>query len=190
MKQALKILMTACILLSLAASHSFADRITFGSDGTWKAYTVYQEGWETADFDDSSWWNAYDYYIGWHGSIWSYPGSVLAFFRKTITLDDPVISAIFGFAVNDELDLYVNGIYAYGERSGGANSGYSYLPPSLFKEGENTIAIFAFDGGWYPYDRCEEWLAFGFDIQTTPEPSTIILLGIGLLGIYAKRRMI
>jgi hypothetical protein len=146
------------------------------SDDTWKSYDSLQSEWETVDFDDSQWRNAYAPYphapnnptTYWIPNtralyMWDWPSSGQptgtngpndAWFRKTFTLSvDPseVRTANAIVAADDDFDLYVNGDLVYSNWDGtvGTKSFIIDIKSHLL-QGKNIIALYAKDtvGGY------------------------------------------
>ncbi len=179
--------------------------VSIVSDGSWKSFDSEQTGWNTVGFDDSSWRNAFENYATtgepFPGAkvIWDFAGTnpsgtdgpITAYFRKTVNLGSTVNSATLDFQVDDEVDVFVNGVLAFRDRSNGATTQTGVtIDASLFNSGDNLIAIFAFDGGITPFPRGGENLAFSLnlDLAPVPEPSNVVLLVLGIVGVSRLRR--
>jgi hypothetical protein len=146
------------------------------SDDTWKSYDSLQSEWETVDFDDSQWRNAYvpyphapnnptTYWIpntkalymwDWHasGTPTGLNGPNDAWFRKTFTLSvapSEVRTATAIVAADDDFDLYVNGDLVYSNWDGTAGSkSFIVNIKSHLLQGKNVIALYTKDtaGGY------------------------------------------
>lgn len=150
----------------MASSSGLGRTIKILSDGTWKAFDREVPGWHDANFDDTSWRNAYapypnqtppGYWIcGTRAEmIWDYPGPGTpdgfdgptdAWFRKTfnIAVDPSAIeSAQAVVAVDDDFELFVNGILAEPRDWDGTLRGapYTYDIKGKLRKGKNVLAV-------------------------------------------------
>lgn len=149
----------------------------------WRSTDTYEDGWETRDFDDSRWREAYAPYpnpsrpdeiiCGTTARfIWDYPGGgtpsgrngpVDAWFRKTVYLDQvsEVSRADVILGADDDFDFFVNGKKVFSDWDGTAWSAPFTVDirPHLV-EGDNVLAVHARDSyGIY------EWLLFDAVIE-------------------------
>lgn len=183
------------------------------SGNSWLTSTTESTGWTTASFDDSSWINAYAPYPNvytpesitlpgttaeymWYWNDSSAPngltGPNVAYFRYNFNLGNEVdLWSLIGqgyVAADDNFEFYVNGTQVFS-----SNPSINDINPAHFVDfsnhlinGDNVLAIKAEDTvGAY------EWAFFdGFikSPESVPEPGTIVLLCLGMLGIYANRK--
>ncbi len=207
-----------CSLLILKMSTLYAAPINMNiqSGSSWLTTTIESEEWTTASFDDSDWISAYAPYPNiytpesitlpgttaeymWYWDSSSTPngltGSNIAFFRYNFNLSLapdslPLIGQGF-VAADDNFEFYVNGtqLLSSNPSINDINPAHFVDFSSLLVNGDNVLSIKAQDtvGGY-------EWAFFDGIIKTTvavPEPGTILLLSLGMLGIYSnlKRRL-
>ncbi|WP_157292610.1 hypothetical protein [endosymbiont of Ridgeia piscesae] len=142
--------------------------------------------WTQAGFDDSGWRNAKapTEFYPWYGNppgpelevfMWDCPqgctsynnGPDEAFFRYQFSLDRPLLAATVKFDVNDEFQLYINGTLAYIDLTGGANQTGWIDVTSYLNQGENTLAMRAWDGDMCSvFDRGVAEAAIKLQIET------------------------
>ncbi len=218
MKTTIKMFMVIMFLTSLLVTVSFASPLYIYSDNTWKSYSNTKTDitdWETLNFDDSGWRDAYAPYpnsINGPGDwipdtpssyIWDWSkdgvpnganGPNEAWFRKDFYLNwDPtyIQEATITINADDRFDLYINGTNLLTNQTGVSYGPYGIDIMDYLLEGNNVIAVHAWDGyDQGPENRVYEWLLVEGKITPVPEPATIILLGFGLLGagIHGRRK--
>lgn len=187
------------------STHASAAFISVDTDTNWKANNVFQPGWTNFLFDDSNWRSAHAVYSGLASAtgariIWDHPDPTItnpgdprlpneAWFRYSFQLEAPVISAVMDFLVNDELDIYINNTLVVNDRSNGSTVLEDIDVAHFLGIGNNTIAVYAFDGGIIPFERGAAYFSIGLDIETAsaavPTPPSIIVLLLGLFGLGA-----
>lgn len=190
--------------------------------------------WTEHSFDDSAWRFAtiMDQVPPWFGVppnnvtggfyIWDCPplsicngtsipyGPLRAYLRKAITIDNDIISAQVELSVDDDYQLYINGVLAHQDLSGGASDTPWLDVSSYLNVGNNIIAIHAWDGGGVgsctTYERganqaalkllveTKDTLNVDIDIKPGSDPNSINLcskgtvpvaiLGSDLLSVY------
>jgi hypothetical protein len=201
----------AILLLFMAVAVGAAPiDLRIVSDGSWRSSDTLYSGWNTTGYDDSYWHNARSGYPNpnkptdvisgttaefiWHdpdGNSNGKQGPIQAFFRYSFNLDIAADSLPFiGQAiidVDDDFDFYVNGHLVLENHDGGASQSVTTFTNYL-TDGLNVIAIQAVDGQWgNPYDRLYEHVLFDGVIRTVPEPTTAVLMLLGLLGVVSAR---
>lgn len=113
-------------------------------------------------------------------------GSSPVYFRKEFQIEGDPISGLLSFTVDDDAQIYVNGVQVVNDSNGLATTvnGLNVLP--YLTSGLNLIAVKAQDqqGGQ----------GFAGNLQlvsNVPEPSSIVLAGLGVTAIvvvYRRRR--
>ena len=184
------ILLTISFALSLAVSSSvISDALSIVSDANWKSSAVGPIGWESVDFDDSTWSAARAPYPNindptdfipettavhmWHDPDNTSNGSTgvtRAFLRVTFNLDAAPELGQARINVDDDYDFYVNGALADENHDCGyAGSVQDVDITDKLVIGKNVFAFEAIDGCW-PNDRDRGGEAVLFDaIITFPE---------------------
>ncbi len=176
------------------------------SGSSWRSTDIFFDGWQDTGFDDSNWEHARgDYpnptppqtYIQnttasymWHDpediSTNGMTGPIHAFFRYT-TVEIPQNANAWGtmsIDADDDFELFVNGEIACEDHSGGFEHGTAHKVLIKLISGKNTFAIHAVDGGWeHPRERLYEWVLVDVTFRTVPEPSTLTLLSLSMLGL-------
>ena len=194
--------LAACMLTGIAGVAS-AQIVNVQTDATWKMLTsVPPVGWNTsAGFDDSLWPNAVlqtggPFALGTHSTqrIWNTPTNTGAaadvFFRKTFTTVNAATSAIMDLAVDDDIDLWLNGTQVINNSDCLASNilGTNVLPQIV--TGTNLIAAHLHDCG-----GGSQTFGLYMDVVTPAGvpamgPTALLLLsvGLGLAAAYAIRR--
>ncbi|MFT7221502.1 MAG: hypothetical protein ACI8Z1_003124 [Candidatus Azotimanducaceae bacterium] len=187
------------------STHSSAAFLSVDTDTTWKANNTVQAGWTNFLFDDSIWRSAHAVYSGLASAtgariIWDHPDPFItnpgepslpneAWFRHRFQLEDPIISAVMDFLVNDEIDIYINNTLVVNDRSNGSTVVQGINVAHFLGIGNNTIAVYAFDGGIIPFERGAAYFSIGLHIETVsagvPTPHSIVVLLLGLFGLGA-----
>ena len=155
---------------------------------TWKSSDTVPEGWETLEFDDSSWAFARAPYFSptdpgdlipgtsaqhmWHdpdGTSNGENGPIEAFFRLTFNIQPGSLplSAQAQISVDDDYEFYVNGNLVKENKDGGFADQVDVVDFSTeLRNGKNVLAIHAVDGGWdNPRDRQFERVLFDATIN-------------------------
>lgn len=150
--------------------------------------------WTEDSFDDSSWRNAVFmvHVPPWFGLppshpdvgvfVWDCPfgcltpvggplyGPIHAYFRHFIDIDNDIISALAKFDVDDDFQLYINGVLAHQDLTGGANETGLIDVKAYLQVGRNTFAIHAWDGGSVggcsAYERIVNQMAMKLVVET------------------------
>ncbi|OGK31819.1 hypothetical protein A3D08_03090 [Candidatus Roizmanbacteria bacterium RIFCSPHIGHO2_02_FULL_43_11] len=138
----------------VTASNLSTAMMFVSSDATWKSSTKLVQGWEQAEFDDSSWENTRSPSAGacslskikvrFTTPMWVYKGGefLTAYFRKTFTLNGHVKNARISAVFDDDGDIYINGVKVLSDTSGRAEANPIVLDVSThFREGSNTLAV-------------------------------------------------
>ncbi len=89
---------------------------------------------------------------------------------------------------HEEGQSYFLSIYAgYDAPGGNPNWGWH---EAIDQWGDDAVQLIDWDPGpvWEPIERDEQSLDMAFELTQIPEPGTIALLGLGLLGLGAKLR--
>ena len=138
----------------VTASNLSTAMIFISSDATWKSSTKLVQGWERAEFDDSSWQNTRSPSAGacslskikvrFTTPMWVQQGGqfLTAYFRKTFILNGHVKNARISAVFDDDGDIYINGVKVLSDTSGRAEANPVVLDVTThLREGSNTIAV-------------------------------------------------
>lgn len=159
----------SCLTMLILIPTLNAEALSIESDNLWKVTTGEDQGdcpgtignpgpaWTTVAFDDSSWsnstapyevvgcnpWPGFDPPIMWMGPP-ATPGHLEVFFRRSFTLSAPPISAEAQVYVDDNFQMYVNGVFVQKKEYLPALNIFDITP--YLQIGENVFAIRAWDG--------------------------------------------
>ena len=183
-------------VMVVMTGQALADTMTVNTDSSWKYSKIEITGWNTPGIDDSTWSNAVE--IGNNGiSPWSnvYLGTTakwiwtsdsfnddIAYFRKEINIDGIPTSAWVNITVDNQYDLYVNGVWRARDLNWWTVERY----PVNLNPGKNIIAVKGVDTGNPAALLADVKINY---IPTTPPPPllpelpTIALMGFGILGL-------
>ncbi len=192
-------LFAAALLWAVPAGVAGAIDLNLTSGSQWLSSDTLQPGWQTLEFDDSSWDTARAPYpnptapgdlipgtLAVH--IWHDPdslsdgtnGVVEAWFRLNFSLDlvsaNAPVTADALVNVDDDYELYVNGNLVLENHDGGfGNQVDSIAFGEYLRHGDNVIAIHGMDGSWdNPRDRGAERLLFDATVADEPRVAVVI----------------
>lgn len=176
-----------CISSLYFGTVSAQSDISIVTDSSWLTNGQYMDGWNSLNFDDSTWfsprvigappvapWGNIPNMIGTNAQwIWYLDGTenLDRFFRKTFTINGPITSAVVKITADDIYYLYVNGNFV----------GYNNLwrTPEIYdiskylQQGKNVIAVKALDSAY------SEGLLADIKISSTPTASSSDRLNSG-----------
>src|SRR5262245_31340432 len=123
-----------------AAPTATAAPVIINSDSSWLATnTLPAAGWNTdPSFDTTGWinafvWNPGTCFVGTPGAscIWydqQFGATQFVWLRKTFTISEPVLSAFLDGGVDDDADVYVNGVQVVNDHNGFAHGTFEPTP--------------------------------------------------------------
>ncbi len=116
-----------------------------------------------------------------------------SWFRHTFNISGPIVSATFEMGVDDDAEVYLNGVRIVDDKSGASTNLAPFDISSNLVNGDNLIAVFAEDN--IPVWGQLHAIAMQLRIETqsqagnVPEPGSLALLALGAAGVgLAKRR--
>ena len=149
----------AALLFSITVTSDSGNKLEILSDNQWKANTQEVSGWETEDFDDSSWANAYAF--GKYGdSPWGSPTlqhlPPPRYLRKGCTLADKEIKKAYLYALAlGNYEVFMNGQRVSNDYFSPGWTDYTkrvyyrtYDVSNVLQAGDNAIGAILADG-WY-----------------------------------------
>jgi hypothetical protein len=117
-------------------------------------------------------------------------GSTPSYFRKQFYLPADPLNAILEFGVDDDAKVFINGTQVINDTNHAtslwyAANGNAFDVTPYLHQGDNLIAVKAQDSV-----GAREWIVAKLDVNVVPEPSTLLLLGIGVISLpaYLRRR--
>jgi hypothetical protein len=184
----------AGLLVAGIAPMAFAATLTIETDGSWLAKNVAPgPGWEVIPgFDtaaDGGWISASVNIADCFGTadcIWydgQFSATQDAYLRTIFTISGPILSGILLGGVDDDADIWVNGVLAYSDHDGASQAfGPINIAPFLV-QGLNLIAVQAWDD--FPlFGKNHDFVAtVSIDTPSVPEPTTLWLLVPALAGL-------
>jgi hypothetical protein len=194
-------------LLALAvtvgvATTATATPLIINSNSTWLATnTLPASTWNSdPSFDTTGWINAFEWnpsscYAG-ASCIWydqQFSATRYVWLRKTFTLSAPVLSAFLDGGVDDDADVYINGIRVVSDHNGFAHGTFAPTPidiAAFLLQGVNLIAVAAEDNipVWGRNHTFVAQLQIDTAQTAVPEPASLVLLASGLAGLTVLRR--
>ncbi len=203
MKKFLTFLCAATLVLGLVGSAGAVPTILVDEGSLWQ-YSVLQNdlwpSWTTADYSSFDW---SDSNITWQtgnaafGNPYSLPFNTAwaantdlalqKIFNINGVLAEPITLNV---ASDNGFMVFINGQQVAKENAEGYTSYWEYSLPLVTLDfiypGENLIQVLAEDHGVATFFD----LKLTGDVAPVPEPSTILLMGIGLLGLvgYSRKR--
>lgn len=197
-RTSVKSLALTIALVAGAATIAHAAPITLTTDASWLAKnSAPGAGWNTsAAFDttaDGGWIPAtvgIPDCSGQQDCIWydgQFSSTEQAYFRTTFVLNGPAASGSLVGGVDDDATIWINGVMVYNVFDGLASAfGPIDIAPHLVP-GVNLVAVFADDNLFFGNQH-----TFHAEITAAPtavpEPTSLLLLGTGAVGLVAKVR--
>jgi len=113
-------------------------------------------------------------------------GSAETWFRYTFSLPSTPSSGLLDVAVDDDVDVYINGVQVVNDHNGTAQQILNVDVTSVLQQGSNLIAAHASNNGTYGPRSFHASL----EVATVPEPSTwaMALAGMACGGYTVTRR--
>jgi hypothetical protein len=191
------VLLLCCAVFCTAVMRTtMAQTVAIATDATWRAINPKPPtGWNTdVAFDDSDA-AGWEFAVTdtkpnnhiWYESISSDQAPANAWFRKVFTLDSPVLAASTLIWLDDNGQVYINGSKIVDDNGSGGSSYDLTLDPTLFRIGQNLIAIHGVDE-YTPYHTVGMELTL-----SVPEPNTrFVVAGVAVpfvLRFRDRRRM-
>ena len=189
----------AALLLVTASVGGNAAVINIATDASWLVTNAAPAAtWNTdPTFNTATWINANVLPIpgcsGLFSCIWydgQFSATADAWFRKTFSLTDPVSSAVLVGGVDDDADVFVNGIQVLNDHNGTAANFGPLDVTALLVSGVNLIAVHATDNiqVFGQNHAFEAALTGNTRVAAVPLPSVLNLFLIGFGGLVVVRR--
>jgi hypothetical protein len=195
-----KALIVAVGLIVATAAGAEATSITIDTDATWRAKNATPgAGWNTSTaFDetaDTGWIYAQNNgfcapFDNLGCRIWydaTNSTTTQAWFRRTFFLDGPVVSGFLAGGVDDDAEIWINGVSVYNVFDGSASTFGPFNIASLLQPGNNLIAVRAVDVITFQHTFHSRLTIETQSVQPVPEPTSMVLLGSGLSALVARK---